>query len=137
MLVHFCQQRIQIIFTYLHGSAKYEDYIRHIHKWINDSPIPTAVIGDMNWHYPEAHRMKKFMVHNGFEQLIEKPTHDMAHILDHIYINAGLRDMGVEVFQKAVHFSDHDVVFLKIMGNSISNSASDTSSSQTVHPGKS
>ena len=59
MLVHFCQQRIQIIFTYLHGSAKYEDYIRHIHKWINDSPIPTAVIGDMNWHYPEAHRMKK------------------------------------------------------------------------------
>ena len=115
VLVHFCQP-IQIIYTYLHGSAKYEDYIRDINRWTEHCRHPTAVIGDMNWHYPQGHKMKKYMANNGFEQLVEKPTHDMGHILDHIYVNADLSNMGVEIFQKPVHFSDHDVIFLKIKG---------------------
>ena len=110
---------IQIIFTYIHGSAKYEEYIRHIDKWINEPPYyPTAIIGDMNWHYPTIHPMKRYMLNNGFQQLIEKPTHDEGHTLDHIYVNAKLTDMKIEIFQKPVHFSDHDVVFLKLNASS-------------------
>ena len=40
----------------------------------------------------------------------------MGHILDHIYVNDYLSNMGVEIFQKPVHFTDHDVIFLKIKG---------------------
>ena len=115
MQVHFCQ-RIQIIYAYLHDSAKFDDYIRPIRSWTDNCEYPTAVIGDMNFHYPENHQMKTYMENNGFEQLIKKPTHDMGHILDHIYVNDYLSDMGVEIFQKPVHFTDHDVIFLKIKG---------------------
>ena len=104
------------IFVYISKTAKSSEYIHDIDALLkNTSNSPTALIGDVNWHFAQkSHPMKKFMQDNKFEQIIERPTHIRGNIIDHVYINPKMKDLSMQILQKPVPFSDHYALYLKI-----------------------
>ena len=105
------------IFVYISKTANSSEYIHDIDALLkNTSNSPTALIGDVNWHFAQQsqHPMKKFMQDNKFEQLIEKPTHIGGNIIDHVYVNPQMKDLNVQTLQKPVPYSDHYALYLKI-----------------------
>ena len=104
------------IFVYISKTANSSQYICDIEALLkNTSNSPTALIGDVNWHFSQqSHPMKKFMQDNKFEQLIEKPTHIGGNIIDHLYVNPQMKDLSVQILQKPVPYSDHYALYLKI-----------------------
>ena len=48
-----------------------------------------------------------------FKQLIKEPTHIEGHIIDHVYANEQMLNMGLEIYQKPV-IMDHDELFVRI-----------------------
>ena len=107
---------VEIVFLYISGKIGFELYKKDLIRIIGATDKPLALIGDVNWHYPKHHAMKDYMIRRGFKQLSLFPTHRQGNILDHIYVNQQLLDFegGIEVHQKPVLFSDHDIMFLKI-----------------------
>ena len=75
---------------------------------------PTAVIGDFNWNYKESFKIKNFLEENDFIQAITEPTHEMGHILDHVYLSRTFPRGKVEVACSPAYFSDHDIVSLHL-----------------------
>ncbi len=108
--------RFDIIFMYLSQNFEQSKAFALLKDWIIVTN-PTIVMGDMNWNYGENHNMKEFMKQLNFTQLITKVTHDKGHILDHVYVNKHIIEMGCHVTQESVHFSDHDLVKLFVNKN--------------------
>ena len=54
------------------------------------------------------------MRERGFSQLIQKPTYDDGTLIDHIYVNQALSELGSITEQTAAYYSDHDIVTLLI-----------------------
>ena len=104
------------IFVYISKTANSSEYIHDIDALLkNTSNSPTALIGDVNWHFSQlSHPMKKFMQDNYFEQLIENPTHIGGNIIDHVYVNPQMKDLNVKILQKPVPYSDHYALYVKI-----------------------
>jgi len=71
-------------------------------------------MGDMNWHFHQAsaHPMRVFLERKGFQQLVERATHDKGNCLDHIYINSAVSTLGPVVETQSTYFSDHDIITL-------------------------
>ena len=69
-------------------------------------------MGDTNWQYDNDETEMKKYLQNGlhFKQLVNEPTHDQGHILDHIYINDQFKSWNTE----SVYYSDHDIIQLQI-----------------------
>ena len=66
----------------------------------------------LNLNFENENAVKSFLAKKGFSQLIENPTHDKGHIIDHVYVNKELKEKGCFVTQESVHFSDHDMLSL-------------------------
>merc|ERR1712029_482732 len=90
---------IHIIFLYLShaeiNSTYWTKVLQVLKAWIL-SDTPTIIMGDMNWHFHQAstHPMKVFLEGKGFQQLVERATHDKGNCLDHIYINGAVSSLG-------------------------------------------
>jgi hypothetical protein len=102
-----------IIFLYLSKGFDQNSLFKQFDDWI-DKAKPTAIIGDVNWNFSENTKMKNFLNVRGFSQLIEKPTYDDGTLIDHIYVNQSLSELGVVTEQEAAYYSDHDIVTLLI-----------------------
>ena len=107
---------VRIIFVYISSKISFDVYKMELHKLIGPEDMPKVVIGDVNWHYEKSHSMKSHMMSNGFQQLIQYPTHRKGNILDHVFVNERLLEFKgkIEVHQKPCYFTDHDYLFLNI-----------------------
>ena len=53
---------------------------------------------------------KSCLEYFGFHQLIEKPTHDEGHRLDHVYVSDRRIFPKENLYFKPLYFSDHDAI---------------------------
>ena len=102
-----------IIFLYLSN-----DYIKHnvfrlLDDWIQVQ-TPTAVMGDINEDALKDSKFQNFMRSKGFYQMIDKPTRTSGRLLDHIYVNDTLDQIGFTTQVDSCYYSDHDIVTLYI-----------------------
>jgi len=56
--------------------------------------------------------MKGFLDGQGFQQLVERATHDKGNCLDHIYINTEVSSLEPVIEIQSTYFSDHDMITL-------------------------
>ena len=84
-------------------------------NWINEER-KVAILGDMNWKYDcEKTEMKDYLENTlEFKQIVNVPTHDQGHIIDHIYINQKLIQEKPTFCSEPVYYSDHDIIQLKV-----------------------
>ena len=75
---------------------------------------PTATIGDINENVIKSSKFEKFLRGKGFYQMINKPTHESGSLLDHIYINDALDQIGCFTQSEVCYYSDHDIVSLYV-----------------------
>lgn len=108
-----------VLFLYISKGFDEKIVADLIQSWI-DNEKPTAIIGDMNWHFAKENKLKKFTLKKfltckcKFIQLITSPTHEEGSILDHIYINEKLSAKDTFVETEPVYYSDHDIISLYI-----------------------
>ena len=57
-------------------------------------------------------KFENFLRGKGFCQMINKPTHESGSLLDHIYINDALDQIGCFTQSDVCYYSDHDIVSL-------------------------
>ena len=108
-------EMVDIIFLYISKNYSWEELENVLNDWINNERC-VAILGDMNWHYETGTtRMGNYLLNVlKFRQLVDEPTHDSGHILDHIYINEKLWQENPTITQISVNYSDHDLIQLKI-----------------------
>jgi hypothetical protein len=102
-----------IIFLYLSKGFDQDSLFKQMDHWINNTK-PTAIIGDVNWDFSEDTNMKNFMTQRGFFQQIQRPTFDKGTLIDHVYVNQALINLGMFTEQEAAYYTDHDIVTLFI-----------------------
>ena len=79
-----------------------------------DISQPTVVMGDMNFDTRHSDIVSKFMNEKSFEQIVEKSTHEKGNLIDHIYVNNALKNIGIKHSQTASFVSDHDILALYV-----------------------
>ena len=101
--------RIDLIFLYLSKDFDFSSLKEHLYSWI-DPRRPTAILGDMNWHYEarSQHTMYKYLEALGFQQVIQNVTHEKGNLIDHIYINDTLLNQQAFAESVPVYYSDHN-----------------------------
>ena len=106
---------IDIIFLYVSKNYSWSELKTLLDEWINNERS-VAILGDVNWQFDASTTDMGRYLQNmlKFRQLIDVPTHDSGHIIDHIYVNEKLWQEYPTVSQTAVNYSDHDLIQLKI-----------------------
>ena len=108
-------QNVDLIFLYVSKQFSWNKLKTVLEKWIkNERRI--AILGDMNWQYDcETSDMKTYLEQIlDFKQIINVPTHDQGHTLDHIYVNKKLIEEKPTFGTEPVYYSDHDIIQLKV-----------------------
>ena len=70
----------------------------------------TLIFGDFNLRSDELSVLSREMTDFGFSQLVKEPTHNQGGIIDHCYTSKNVSPNNVELSQKAVYYSDHDLL---------------------------
>ena len=72
----------------------------------------TFILGDFNWNLrcDESSVLSREMIDFGFSQLVKEPTHNQGGIIDHCYTSKDVLPNNVNLSQKAVYYSDHDLL---------------------------
>ena len=104
---------MQVIFVYISKDYNPVDVFNILDRWIQDEK-PTALIGDINENCLENSNFEKFMRGKSFYQMVDKPTYETGSLLDHIYINEAIDQIGFFTQVDASYYSDHDIVSLYI-----------------------
>ena len=106
---------IDVIFVYISKNYSWNELKIVLDEWICNGRN-VVILGDVNWQYDTATTAMGTYLQNvlKFRQLIDTPTHDGGHIIDHIYVNEKLWQENPTVLQTAVNYSDHDLIQLKI-----------------------
>ena len=102
----------QIIFLYLSKEYKEDSVTSLLLSWIHN--VPTAVLGDMNEDILKSSKIQRFMHSKGFHQVIKEPTCSTGSLIDHIYVNDSMSELGIFSELDAVYYSDHDVITLYV-----------------------
>ena len=84
-----------------------------LESWINPK-IPTAVMGDINEDALYNSIFEGFMRSNGLNQIVDKPTRESGRLIDHIYVNNAMNEIGFSTQVDANYYSDHDIISLYI-----------------------
>ena len=115
-------ENIDLIFLYLSKQFSWNSLKTVLENWIKNERR-VAILGDMNWQFDcETSEMKTYLENTlDFKQIINVPTHDQGHTIDHIYINKKLIEEGATFGTEPVYYSDHDIIQLKIPKLSLSN----------------
>ena len=71
-------------------------------------------IGDFNIEASENLIVQEFKNKN-FSQLVNFPTHEDGGIIDHCYVSNLILPKSIQVKQKAVHYSDHDLLKIRFV----------------------
>ena len=75
---------------------------------------PTTIMGDMNMDFSEECKLNNFLEAKGFCQLMTESTCDTGSLLDHIYANESLRELGIATQKCSAYYTDHDVITIYI-----------------------
>ena len=105
--------QFDIIFLYLSEGYNKESVFNILDQWIK-SNRPIAIIGDVNENVLEHSKFERFMRGKGFYQMIDKPTRESGKLLDHIYVNDALDQIGFSTQVDGCYYSDHDIVTLYV-----------------------
>ena len=102
------------------GCSKEEDeeILKLLDSWIIKDR-PTVMIGDVNMNFSEESKITEFFKDfkekkKEFTQLITKSTCDTGSLLDHIYVNEALKNLGITTQQRSAYYTDHDVITIYI-----------------------
>ena len=106
--------QLDVVYLYLSQGFDYDPVKDQLDKWIKPNRM-VAIIGDVNFNYLEGnHKLKTYLQRRKFNQLVKKATHELGSLLDQIYVNEKLMNVKPFASQRAVYFSDHDVIVLHI-----------------------
>ena len=70
------------------------------------------MIGDINENFLHHSQFKNYMKGKGCYQMVDKPTCETGSLLDQIYVNDALNEMGFSIQVNSCYYSDHDIVSL-------------------------
>ena len=75
----------------------------------------TIVVGDFNINYKEREksRILRWLLSKKMVQMVEKSTHILGGLIDQVWVSENLRQ-EMNISQKSVYFSDHDLLVLTI-----------------------
>ena len=76
--------------------------------------IPTCIVGDFNEDVSitsNTHCCAMFRS-QAFKQMVSKPTHDSATIIDHVYVSQTVNTMQTDITD--FYYSDHDFILCTI-----------------------
>ena len=107
----FQTDTFDIVFLYLSHNYNQQYVFNLMNRWIQ-THRPTAVMGDINENCLEDSKFERFMREKGFYQMVDIPTCETGSLLDHIYINGPLDQIGFFTQVDACYYSDHDIVSL-------------------------
>ena len=71
-------------------------------------------MGDVNENALENSVFETFMRGKGFYQMVNRPTRESGKLLDHIYVNDGMDELGFTTQVDVCYYSDHDIVSLYV-----------------------
>ena len=103
----------QVIFLYLSDDYDKPTVFKLLESWIQ-TQTPTAVMGDVNEDALGNSFFKEFMRSKGFYQMVDKPTRESGRLIDHIYVNDAMKEIGFSTQVDANYYSDHDIISLYI-----------------------
>ena len=77
----------------------------------------TIISGDFNINglIKDENSIPVTLVKSGLKQIIQKPTHIRGGLIDQCYVSEGVSNDCLIVRQKAVYYTDHDLVKLMVM----------------------
>ena len=107
----FTTKFFNVIFLYLSNDYDKQSVFDLLDNWIQPQ-IPTAVMGDVNEDALENSMLEIFLRSKDFYQMVDKPTRESGRLIDHIYVNHALDEMGFSTQVDASYFSDHDIITL-------------------------
>ena len=103
-----------IIFLYLSNNYDKTSVFTLLDKWI-EVKTPTAVIGDVNENILAGNsQCENFMRGKGFYQMVDQPTRHSGTLIDHIYVNDALDQIGFSTQVDACYYSDHDIISMYV-----------------------
>ena len=114
--IHLRTKKFDAIFLYWSSNCNTEEVseiLCLLDAWIVKNR-PTTIMGDVNMHFSEDCRLNKFLKKNGFEQLIKESTCETGNLIDHVYVNRSLQELGTSVEKCSAYYSDHDIITLYI-----------------------
>ena len=113
----FENSEIYILNVYYKGSSEstFMKCLSDIKSYMERSNMMSFIImGDLNVDYNKTNqRLVLWLKSHNLLQLVERPTHDMGVLIDHILITHNLINR-VKVRQKSVFFSDHDMIMISL-----------------------
>ena len=112
-VIHLRTYKFDAIFVYLSSGCSKDDVSQLLETWINRD-IPTTIMGDFNIDFSKDDKLVKSLEQIGFEQLINESTIDTGNLIDHIYVNEGLKALNISTQKDSAFYSDHDVITLHI-----------------------
>ena len=110
-------EQIQVILmsVYRTPSTPIDVFMNHMLKIIVQfQHVSTCILGDFNEDGPvtsNTHCCIMFRL-QGFKQMVNKPTHDSATIMDHVYVSQTVNTMQTDVTD--CYYSDHDYILCLI-----------------------
>ena len=111
--IHLRTCKFDAIFVYLSSGCDKDEVSQLLETWI-DQDVPTTIMGDFNIDFSKDDKLVKSLEHIGFEQLINESTIDTGNLIDHIYVNVGLKSLNISTQRDSAFYSDHDVITLHI-----------------------
>ena len=77
----------------------------------------TIISGDFNIDAlsMEENSIPVTLARSGFKQIVQKPTHIRGGLIDHCYVSESISNVFLILRQKAVYYTDHDLIMLMVM----------------------
>ena len=76
----------------------------------------TIISGDFNINglIKDENSITVALVRSGLKQIIQKPTHIRGGLIDHCYVSESISNDFLILRQKAVYYTDHDLIMLMV-----------------------
>ena len=99
---------IDIITVYSQSGSNLQGLTKKVRELSVNKRV--IIMGDFNFPANSDNIFTEFMDSSGFNQLIDRPTHDSGGTIDHLYV----RNVTVKHFLHPLYFSDHSAISVMI-----------------------
>ena len=103
---------MDIISVYRSEQGNPTDLLNHIINMIN-AERATVILGDFNicYYTNRNNKISKYLHNNGFQQLVDEPTHVKGRHIDHLYFKPGKScSEKPSLYRYTPYYSDHDAI---------------------------
>ena len=118
----FIEKQLCLLLLYRNSRTPLNVFSCQLSNFIRSFKID-IILGDFNINAFEEEAYSSLLdVMNGYEMVVDFPTHIDGGLLDHIYLHTELLEQfDVQVLRKMVNFSDHDAVKVKLTAKETDN----------------